>query len=150
MVEVVIASAIILVAVVALLGVHSLYLKSALSNSNTVKGAYLAEEGIEAVRYLRDDSWSAKIATLTNGTAYGLALTGSGWVASTTATQIGEIARTFTLSSVSRDATSRDIVSSGGVVDPNTRLLTVRVSWESNGTTTTKSLSTYLTNIWQN
>ena len=132
LVEVVIASAIILAAVLVLLGVHSLYLKVALSNSNTVKAAYLAEEGIENVRFLRDSGWTTNISNLTS-----------------TTTLIDNFYRTVTLSAVSRDA-SGDIVTSGGSIDANTKLVTSSVSWWAATATTTKSISTYLTDIYDN
>lgn len=149
LVEVVIAAAIILAAVVTLLGVHTLYLKTALSNGNSVKAAYLAEEGIEAIRFLRDSSWSANIATLSLNTDYGVVLPGDMWQATTTNTSIGDFQRTIRLSAVYRDIND-DIVSSGGSLDPNTKLLVSTVSWAANGTTTSKSISTYLTNLWKN
>jgi Tfp pilus assembly protein PilV len=148
MVEVLIASAIILTAVVVLLGVHSLYLKTALENGQTVQAAYLAEEGVEVMRYLRDASWSQNIAPLSLNTPYGLALSGA-WITNATSTWIGAFYRIVTLSAVERDAAS-DIVASGGTLDPNTKLLTVSVSWPQRGATTTKTVATYLTNLHGN
>lgn len=145
LVEVLIAAAIILVAVMSLLGVHSFYLRSALENGAVVKAVHLAEEGIEAMRYLRDVSWSQNIAPLTNGVPYGLAFN-TAWATDSTSMVVGKFYRTVTFSSVERDAQS-DIVSSGGVVDPNTKLVTVSVSWLTQGATTTKTVMTYLTNI---
>ena len=132
LVEVVIASAIILAAVLVLLGVHSLYLKVALSNSNTVKAAYLAEEGIENVRFLRDSGWTTNISNLTS-----------------TTTSVDGFVRVVTLATVRRDA-SGDIVTSGGSIDLNTKLVTSSVSWWAVTATTTKSISTYLTDIYDN
>ena len=132
LVEVVIASAIILAAVLVLLGVHSLYLKVALSNSNTVKAAYLAEEGIENVRFLRDSGWTTNISNLTS-----------------TTTSVDGFVRVVTLATVRRDA-SGDIVTSGGSIDANTKLVTSSISWWSVTATTTKSISTYLTDIYDN
>lgn len=149
MVEVVIAAAIILVAVVTLLGVHNLYLKVALSSGNAAKAAYLAEEGIEAVRYLRDSSWSANIASLSLGVPYGVVFSGGNWATTTTNIYVENFQRTLVFSSVSRDS-SGDIVSSGGTLDPDTLLLVSSVSWPSSGATTTQSISTYLTNLYEN
>lgn len=148
LVEVLIASAIILASVVALLAVHSLYLKTALENGSAVKAAYLAEEGVEAMRYLRDASWSINIAPLANNVAYGLAFN-SAWLTNATSTWVDGFYRTVTLAAVNRDANS-DIVSSGGTLDANTRLVTVSISWPSRGATTTKTVSTYLTNLHDN
>jgi len=150
LVEVLIATSIILVFLVALLSVHSLYLRVALSNGNAIAAAYLAEEGIEAVRFLRDSSWDTNIAPLVLGTNYGVLWNGTTWATSTTNTWIDTgFARTVTFSAVYRD-TNRDIVSSGGTLDPNTRLLVSSVSWPNAGATTTKSISTYLTDILEN
>jgi len=132
LVEVVIASAIILAAVVGLLSVHSLYLKVALANAQTVKAAYLAEEGLEEIRFLRDSSWSINIANLTSTTTY-----------------IDGFQRTITLDAVYRDS-SDDIVSAPGTLDANTKLVSASVSWPKGGATTTKTISTYLTNIYEN
>ena len=132
MVEGVIAAAIILGAVLALLGVHNLYLKTALSNGEALKAVYLAEEGIENIRFLRDVSWSTNISGLTS-----------------LSTTIDNFYRTVTLSEVNRDANS-DIVSSGGTVDINTKLVVSSVSWWNGVSTTTKSISTYITNLYAN
>ena len=148
LVEVVIASAIILTAVVSLLGVHTLYLKTIFAGNNSVQAALLSEEGIEALRFFRDDSWSAKITPLVNGTAYGLVYN-NGWQASTTNTYVERFKRTITLSPVYRDA-SLDIVASGGSLDPDTRLITSSVAWPVRDATTTKTIYFYLTNLYSN
>ena len=149
LVEVLIASAIIMAAVVALLGVHSLYFKTALQNTDILKATYLAEEGVEAVRFLRDASWSTHISPLTLNTNYGLVPSGTSWLTSATNTATLGFTRTVRLSAVYRDA-SDDVVASGGTLDSNTKLLTATVSWNQNGTTTSKTISTYLTNLWSN
>jgi Tfp pilus assembly protein PilV len=148
LVEVLIASAIILGAVLALLGVYSLYLRVALSNSEAVKAAYLAEESLEAVRFWRDVSWNNKIAPIAKGTAYGLSFAGGMW-ATTTDLTLGSFERSIMISPVYRDASS-DIVSSGGTLDTDTVLVTSSVSWWKGGATTTKTVATYLTNLYGN
>src|SRR3989344_5018555 len=120
LVEVVIASAIILTATLALLSIHSFYFKTTLSNVDKAKAAYLAEEALEAVRYLRDISWDTNIAPLAQNTNYGIVFWNNTWQASTTATSIQNFTRTIRLSSVYRDSNS-DIVYSGGTLDPDTR-----------------------------
>jgi Tfp pilus assembly protein PilV len=146
LVEVVIASAIILAAVLSLLGVHSLYLKIALSSGQTVKATYLLEESLEAVRFLRDSSWDANIATLTLGTNYGVVWNGALWQLNSSNKWVDNFERTVTLSAVYRDS-SDDIVSSGGTLDTDTKLVVASVSWQSAGATTTRSISTYITNL---
>ncbi|MDO8589762.1 MAG: prepilin-type N-terminal cleavage/methylation domain-containing protein [bacterium] len=148
LVEVLIATSIILIFLMALLGAHNLYLKTALANGEVVKGAYLAEEGAEVVRFLRDSSWDTNIASLSLDTDYYLVWSGGAWQVTTAETLIDSVfERTITLSAVYRDA-SADIVSSGGTLDPDTLMVVSSVSWPKNGITTTKSISTYITNIF--
>lgn len=144
-----VATAIILAAVLALLGAHNLFLKMALSNANAVKAAYLAEEGVEAMRFLRNKSWDNNIATLTVGTNYGLVLSGNTWQTSPTSKYVENFERTVALNLVYRDANG-DIVSSGGTLDTGTLLLTSSVSWWTGTATTTKSITTYLTDLYGN
>lgn len=148
LVEVLIAAAVILATVLALLGVHGLYLKTALGNGETIKAAYLAEESIEVVRFWRNVSWNNKIEPIILDTAYGLSFSSGVW-ATTTDRLVGQFERSVTLSSVYRDASS-DIVFSGGTLDPDTVLVTARVSWAKGGATTTQSVATYITNLYGN
>ena len=150
LVEVLIATSIIMIFLVALLSVHSLYLKTALSNGDAIQATFLAEESIEVMRFLRDSSWDNNIVPLALGTNYGLVWYSNTWQASTTNTWIdGSFVRTAAFFAVYRDS-NRDIVVSGGTLDPNTRLLVATVSWANNGATTTKSISTYLTDLNEN
>lgn len=150
LVEVLVATSIILVFLIALLGAHNLYLKTAFANGNVIKGVYLVEEGVEVARFLRDSSWSNNIATLSLDTGYHLIFENEEWRATTTNILVDAIfERVVTLSAVYRD-TNGDIVSSGGVVDQNIRLVVSTVSWPSGGATTTKLISTYITNIFNN
>ena len=150
LVEVLIATSIILVFLLALLGVHNLYLKTAFSNGDVIKAAELAEEGLEVARFLRDSSWSVNIVPLSLGTNYGLVFNAGVWQATTTNIWVyGIFKRVVTFSAVYRNA-SADIVSSGGTLDPGTLKVISTVSWPSGGATTTKSVSTYITNIFGN
>ena len=73
--------------------------------------------------------------------------TNNTWKATSTIYTIDSIFdRTFKLYSVNRDSNGR-VVLNGGTLDSNTRELTVSVSWRLKGATTTKVLSTYITNI---
>ena len=150
LVEVLIATSIILVFMVALFGVHNLYLKTAFSNRSIVKAAQLAEEGLEAVRFLRDSSWDTNIASLSLDTDYYPAFTGGGWQITSAKTLLdGVYERKVRFSAVYRDA-SADIVVSGGTLDPNTLAVVSAVSWLNGAATTTKSISTYITDIFDN
>src|SRR3989344_2779148 len=148
LVEVLIAASIILFFVISLTGVHSIYLRTALKNGNVIKATYLAEEGIEAARFLRNSSWHANIAILILDSSYGMVFDGTTWRASTTNMSIdGMFVRTIVFSAVYRDS-FQDIVTSGGTLDPNTLKVTSTVSWDSPGASSNKVISTYLTNIF--
>lgn len=126
-VEIIVASAIIVTLVTAIGGGWQLYLKVTRDGTNYTMASNLSEEGAEAVQLLRDQSWSTNIATLSLNTPYNLYWNGSAYKATTT-TQIIQKAfkRTVTFSSVQRDAWD-NIVSSGGTVDAKTRKATIDV-----------------------
>ncbi len=150
LVEVLVATSVILIFLASLIGAYNTYLHISLSNIREVKATFLTEETIEAVKILRDDSWSNFVLPLTAEVPYRLTWNGSSWRATTTNTFIDStFDRTFTLSSVSRDSQS-EIVTSGGTVDPNTKKISVSVSWFESGATTTKILESYVTNLFSN
>lgn len=109
---------------------------------------YLAEEGIEAVRLLRDESWSAYIASLNAGVDYFPVISGTQWVleANDPGVISGLYTRTVRFESVDRDAND-DIVSSG-TLDPDTREVTVSVGWDN--PQKEFQITTYLTNFLTN
>jgi len=127
------------------------YLSGAGENLRSTQGVYIAQEGIEAVKIIRDTNWDI-IDTLSDDMDYYLyfdisSSTNNTWEATSTFSSIDSIfTRTFKLNSVYRDSDGR-IVSSGGTQDLNTKKVTVSVSWKLKTSTTTKSLSTYITNI---
>lgn len=150
MVEAVVTIAISVGVLLSAIGAFTLTLHSALANTARVQAAFLEEEGLEAVRILRDNSWSANIAPQSTASPFYLAYNGSTWVATSTNTYIdATFERKVQFASVSRDA-NQDIVSSGGSVDPTIRKVTVTVSWKQGAATSSHSLSTYLTNIFSN
>lgn len=133
-----------------LLGI-SLYYQQALGVSqrtgNFVRAGFLMEEGIEVAKFFRDTSWT-NISGLTPGATNYLSWTGSTWATSTVNAYVdGLFERTLVVDNVSRDSND-DIVSSGGTLDAGTKKATVTVSWNEKGATTTKSVSTYLTNFF--
>lgn len=149
LVEVVITTSIILVFLLALFGAHSLYLKTAFSSGEIIKAAGLAEESLEAVRFLRDSSWDVNIQSLSLDRNYFLVFVDNAWQITDANIFIDNIfERKIRFSAVYRD-TAGDIVSSGGALDPDTLMVRSTVSWLSAGATTTKSISTYITNIYE-
>lgn len=146
LVEVLIATAIVLAFLLALFTVNNLYLKTAFSNTGSVKATFLAEESLEVMRFLRDLSWD-NISVLTPGANYHLTFESNLWQTTVVNVFIDNLfERVVTLSEVYRDA-SGDIVSNGGTLDPDTRLITATVSWKVGSATTTRSVSTYLSKI---
>lgn len=150
LVEVIFATSIILILVLALVGIHNVYLNLSTSNLDTTKAVFLSEEAVEAMRFIRNDSWEDNVAILTLDTPYHLALSAGTWTLTGTYALIdNKFERTLQFSSVYRDAEGR-IVSSGGTLDPDSRLVSVSVSWPYKGATTTKTIMTYLNNLYDN
>ncbi len=150
LVEAIVGVTLFLLIVLALSQAFVLSLKASLSNTDNVQGAYLSEEGLEAARIWRDATWTGNIASLTSGTSYYFAWNGTTWTATSTNIFIdGLFERKIVFSDVYRNG-SQDIVQSGGSLDSNTRKAVVSVSWRAASATTTRSLSTYLTNVYKN
>lgn len=149
LVEAVIAVAILMIIVSGVISTYPLFLRTGLSNLNYAQGALLLEEGVEAVKILRDSGWMTHIATLTPNATYRLAFASSTWQATTIPIIIaGRFDRTFKLASVSRDA--NDNIAPSGTLDPKTRQLTVSVAWAGTGGTTTREIATYITDLFNN
>lgn len=136
--------------------------KLSASTSRSLQASFLLEEGLEAVRSVRDRVgfnalmlMIAPIPPTPPGTGYlWFSTSTSQWrIDSATPEVINDIFfRTIVLSPVSRSivpgSTMDDIVTSGGTNDINTKKLTVYVSWRTGPATTTISASTYLTNYF--
>lgn len=147
--EVAVAAAIISVALFALIGALQKTLAVADLSVKNIQAAFLLEEGMEALRSLRDGGWSAKIAPLSTSTSYYFYFNAAGWQATTTNIYVdGVFERSFSLADVFRDA--NDNIAVSGAADPDTRKIMVSVSWKTKtGATTTRGASTYLTNLFE-
>lgn len=137
---------------VAIAGLILVYSMQAISNfingARTVvektEALYLAEEGLELLRFVRDRNWSTFAATPTNTTRY-LSIGSTAVTITTTPEVIGNFTRSIQTQVVRRDAASNDIVQSGGIVDNDSRYVVVTVS---GGTLTHPvSLTSLLTNL---
>lgn len=151
-IEVLIASAIIMSSVVAIMGVYRGLTSLSIRNTMKVQAGMLLDEGAEALRFMRDVTWTGNIAPLVNGTTYYLywnhTVAEYGWRATTTPDTIDDqFVRTFVLSSVNRNG-SFDIVDTGGTTDAGTRKATITVSWFDGVGTSTKSIIMYLYNTY--
>lgn len=146
LIEVIIASSIIATISIVVFSVFTLMNTQATQNTNLVQASMLVEEGVEAIRSMRDFGWSSNITTLTSGTTYGIAWNGTRFVSTTPGSFIdSKFDRTFVLSDVNRDS-DFNIVLSGGTLDTGTKKVVVTVSWRQNNATTTKSLESYIFN----
>jgi prepilin-type N-terminal cleavage/methylation domain-containing protein len=147
LVEVLVACSIITVVVLATMSA----VQKSLQLSNLVlrqtQANFLLEEGAEAVRSIRDTSWTT-ISNLTLNTDYYLSydLNLNSWSLSFTPNTIDSFTRKVIFESVSRD--SNDDIASSGTLDTGTKKATITVSWPSTiSGITSKSLSFYLADI---
>lgn len=111
---------------------------------------HLAEEGIEAVRAMRNSSWAANIQPLTNNLDYYVVTSGNNW-SLTNANQgllFGQYDRVIQFAQVLRDI--NDNISASGTADPDSRKMIVTVGWRERNATTTVVLETYLMNFLKN
>jgi len=135
LIEVVIGAAIVVVVLIGALSAFQVFLRSGLATTTKLQAAFLAEEGIEAARSIRDRSWS-EFSGLSSGT-YHLVL-GSQWNTTTTPQLIdGVFTRTISVGDVYRRTSDSDIVPSTSpdskAIDLNTKRVLLRVSWGETG-----------------
>ena len=148
LVEVVVASAIISISLVAIIQITG----SALAFSRQANNVYVAstylEEGAEAMRTIRDNGWT-NISSLSSSSTYYLNFNNSTntWSLSTASSTVGIYTRTISVTPVMRDS-NFDITMGSGTTDTNTDKVTVTVSWKESSGTLTRSLSFYLSNIF--
>jgi len=117
--------------------------------AQNIKSAYLLEEGMEAVKLLRDESWASNIAPLLSGADNYLEFNGTKWLATSSNIYIDAVfERKFRADNVLRDI--NDDISSSGALDQDTKKITVFVSYRNKSATTTKQISAYITNIFNN
>lgn len=110
----------------------------------------LAEEGVEGVRSLRDESWTTRIATLTEGITYYPVISSSKWTLTTTdpGTVNNLYTRTVVIEGVNRDV--NDDIAVAGTDDPNTKEVTVMVTWNEGQNVQDVTIVTYITNFLDN
>ncbi len=123
------------VSIAGIILVYAIYAITQFVNSArdvTVKteALYLAADGIELIRFVRDSNWSTISNLNVNQTHYLSVATTSITVTNSPET-VGNLTRSFVVERVYRDATSDDIVASttaGAVQDTNARYITVTVA----------------------
>ena len=150
LVEIVVVAGLLAISGVAMMSAYNTILVNSLQSLYSTKAAFLAEEGLEAVRLLRDDGWSSNVAALSSGTTYWPVFsTSTGrWQAGTDPVFIdGLFERSFRLADVYRNGDG-DLADTGAL-DSNAKKVTVSVSWRRGQATTTKTITTYLTNLFE-
>jgi type II secretory pathway pseudopilin PulG len=119
-----------------------------------IQSGFLLEEGVEAVKLIRDEGWSSGIVPLSTTTTYYLFWTGTRWTSTTTPTIVESVfTRTFTVGDVYRDATDNIVADPAlGTFGTSSKKITFSVAWQSKGgrATTTKSAETYIMNLFNN
>ncbi len=150
LVEVVVAIALLLAIFLSVNG----YFRTALDVSDTttrhIQSTYLAEEGIEAIRSLRDDGWTTNIIPLSTTTTYYLYWTGSQWTPTTTPQTVEKLyTRSFVIRDIFRDA-NYDIASAG-TFDRDTKRFVFSVAWPTtSGGVATETAETIIGNLFLN
>jgi len=145
-VELIVVIFIMATALVSLMGLYNIFMKTREQTAKYIQATSLAQEEIEAARNIRDDSWS-NISSLSVDTAYHPIETGTPlkWSLSAGQETINGFSRKVVLSKVYRDA-SDNIIDSGGTEDAGSRKITATVSWAKSGQNYSINLFAYLTN----
>ena len=148
-IEILIVIAIIVIALTSLLGVATFSLRISTLMRETNQANNLSQEVMEAVRNFRDGtSWDVDgLGKLATSTDYYPQATSSPskWQLVQGIENIDGFTRKVVFEDVMRDSNS-NIVESGGTNDPNTKKVTVTVSWEERGRDHKLEIFTYLTN----
>ncbi|MEX0930595.1 MAG: hypothetical protein WDZ79_02860 [Candidatus Paceibacterota bacterium] len=150
-IEIIIATSIILLVVTGVVASYSFWITEHSISTDRVVNAMLLEEGMEAVRSIRDRDWSEFAALSTSDTHYlAFATTTSEWTVVADPEWIdGSYKRWFEVADVSRDGNDK-ITESGGTTDQNTRKVTISATWNDSSGTTTRNVSSYFTNLFEN
>jgi len=151
LIEVVIGSAVLSVAVFGISGFFHTVLKTSRITESAVQGDYLLEEGIEVAKIFRDMSYTSNIKNMSTTTTYYFFWSDTNWATTTTKTIVdGKYERSLTFEDVKRDSLTKDI-SATGVYDPDVKLVAVSVAWWTPVVgTTTRSIQTYIVNLFNN
>lgn len=116
-------------------------LSSGRSSGEVTRATQLAQEGLEAVRSIRDRDF----ANIVSGTK-GIGISSSLWSFTGTSDVSDKFTRIINIKNASRDA-GGTLVASGGTTDPDTFVVETDVNWSySTGDTRTVSMSTLLSN----
>lgn len=116
-----------------------------------IQSGYILEEGLEAIRLMRDASWASQILTLSTTTTYYFYWSGTNWIATKTPQVIEDtFTRSFTVSDVYRDGS--DNIASAGTYGTGTVKIRVSNVWmrKAGRQNATDTAETYITNLFSN
>lgn len=148
LVEVLVGMSIISLALMGAVFLGGSYEKLSRKTRAAIKAEFLLEEGVEGLRSMRDTGWQ-RVAVLATGVQYFMLLENGAYAATTSPQLIDDrYTRTVIVAPVYRDNNFR-IVSSGGSLDNETKDVLVSISWVEGNATTTRSLRTYLANLFE-
>lgn len=143
LVEVVIGVAIVGIVIAFISYSFGLFVNASGRSLERTQAMYLAEEGMEVLRSLRDSDWTTFGSGLSLNTTYYLDIDPTTLTTTGTPEVIdGKFTRSFELAAVERDG--NDDLASSGTTDNGARYVTVTVSWDSEDI----SLTSLLTNIY--
>lgn len=151
MIEAMVVITIMSVAFAAILSAAVFFMRGGMFATDQVQALFLLDEGVEAVRFLRDEGYTTNIDPLVGSGVFYIEPVTNGWTSTTTNNLIlGKYTRTMEVTEVYRRDSDDDIVpvSSGDpkTLDPGTVRLLVTVSW---GTSEVESIS-YITDLYEN
>ena len=104
------------------------FVRTGAATVEKTQALYLTEEMLEAVKFIRDTRWATFQSLSLNQDLY-ITRSGSTMSITTTPQPIDVFTPRFRLYAVYRDAVSDDIVATGGVLDPKTRLMVASTTW---------------------
>jgi hypothetical protein len=151
MVEAIVVISIMSVSFAAILSAAIFFLRGGLFAVDQVQSVFLLDESAEAVRFMRDQSFSTNIAPLVGTGPTYLAYDSTGWNATSTNTLIhGTYTRSIELTEVYRKNSDDTIVPTSSAepktLDTGTVRLKIMVSWSRGANEST----TYVTDLYEN
>lgn len=149
LIEVVIAVSIISAATLYVAKAYGSFVAASADNVARVQATFLLDEGVEAIKTIRGEKWT-NIASTTNYIPYYLTWQVDRWKATTTPVVVdGIFYRKMVFEAVNRDVNFNILTStSSGTVDLGTKKVNLSVSWNEKGSTSTRSITMYIFNIF--
>lgn len=128
LIEIIVSTAVVSIALLSFSQIGVLSLKLLRNAKENLEAILLAQESLEAVRSVRDESWS-NIMALVNGTSYYPVVQNSKWVLSPISPGLvnNKYTRYVVFGPVTRD--TQDRIAPTGTLDAGTRSVTSRVLW---------------------